>query len=166
MMDRYWVIRTPMGDYWLRIVRGRAPLHNPDNRQIWFFADCDIEQFCPEAVEGALALYEKLTGYRIILTGTPRDELALSQVRHSLECALESNQLVFERILPVRTRPQVHLTPSVEPPPVEPLEELEDDLRLSARASHEEWPELTLEDEVEEWPELSLEVEIQAEPTG
>jgi hypothetical protein len=154
-MRASWLIRSPLGEYRLRVVQGFAAANEVPSEDLWFFASQEVEELRPDAVWGALELYRALTGKRVYLTGTPDDAWQLAIVSHELESALRNGRLAFEHIEPPLVRART-FRPAELPEAQELVGEVEEVSMSIASNFDDEWPEMELEDECDEWPDLDL----------
>lgn len=98
-MKRNWMVRTPMGDYLVRVSRGEeSATRIADPEQIWFFAACELEARVPHAITAALEIYRELSGFPSAARGAEVDQHLLDEVRLTLERETHSGRLVFEPV--------------------------------------------------------------------
>jgi hypothetical protein len=157
-MRASWSIRTPLGDYRLRVARGFALAQGIPSEDLWFFASREIEELRPEAVGGAMELHRALTGKPTHLTGTPEDTWVLAILTHDLESALRNGRIAFEQVEPPLVRARA-FRPAELPEAQGLVDEFEEVSMSIASNFDDEWPELELEDEYDEWPDLDLSAE-------
>lgn len=123
-MNRNWMVRTPSGDYLVRVARGaESKTGIADPEQIWFFAACELEARLPHAIAAALEIYRELRGFPTTAHGAEFGQPLLEEVRLTLEREAHHGRLVFEpvRFPAVRKRLRqfvpipAHAQPSREP---------------------------------------------------
>lgn len=102
-LSHRWIVRSPRGEYLLRLPRaGESQLAlDPEAlEEFGFFANGWLEWRAPEALVGACSLYQSLTGIRIPVRCTELDQATLGQVRRELKQALRAGRIVYELLSP------------------------------------------------------------------
>ncbi|MBN2191980.1 MAG: hypothetical protein JW751_04130 [Polyangiaceae bacterium] len=129
-MTKPWLLRTPLGDFVLRVARQRdslVGLSESERQAVWRLADWELANRDPDAMAAIIRFRGEISEARRIVPGPCVEDSVIAELRSFLASTVQSGRLVFEAkpALVVRVQ-QGTPAPVVEPPPppLAPTEEL------------------------------------------